>query len=105
MIAFGTRGDVQPAVAVGKALKARGHTVRVLAGANFKDWIEHHQLEAVPSKIDIRAVMESNLGREWIEKGGNQINQMRIIKKLTAQNRMGVDDRCLVGVSRCRADL
>jgi UDP:flavonoid glycosyltransferase YjiC (YdhE family) len=29
--------------------------------------------------------MESDLGRDWIEKGGNPISQMRIIKKLTDQ--------------------
>lgn len=85
MIAFGTRGDVQPAVALGKALKAEGHSVRILAGANFKNWIERHGLEAVASKIDMQTVMESDLGRDWIEKGGNSIRQMRVIKKLTDQ--------------------
>ncbi|HEX5692879.1 MAG TPA: glycosyltransferase, partial [Roseiflexaceae bacterium] len=30
MLAFGTRGDVQPVVALGKALKAVGHRVRIL---------------------------------------------------------------------------
>jgi len=85
MIAFGTRGDVQPAVVLGKELKAKGHSVRILAGANFKDWIEGHGLEAVASTIDIQSVMESDLGRDWIEKGGNPLTQMRIIKKLTDQ--------------------
>lgn len=83
MIAFGTRGDVQPAVALGKSLKAEGHSIRILAGANFKNWIERHGLEAVASRIDIQSVMESDLGRDWIEKGGNPITQMRVIKKLT----------------------
>ena len=85
MIALGTRGDVQPAIALGKALKSEGHIVRVLAGADFKDWINRHGLEAVAAKIDIQSVMESDLGRDWIEKGGNPITQMRIIKKLTDQ--------------------
>jgi UDP:flavonoid glycosyltransferase YjiC (YdhE family) len=85
MIAFGTRGDVQPAVALGKALKAEGHSVRILAGANFKDWIMQHGLEAVASKTDIQSVMESDLGRDWIEKGDNPITQMRVLKKLTDQ--------------------
>lgn len=85
MIAFGTRGDVQPAVALGKALKTEGHVVRILAGANFTSWIEGHGLEAVASKIDIQSVMESDLGRDWIEQGGNPLTQMRLIKKLTNQ--------------------
>ncbi|HET9528864.1 MAG TPA: glycosyltransferase [Blastocatellia bacterium] len=85
MIAFGTRGDVQPAVALGKSLKAEGHSVRILAGANFKDWIERHGLEAVAAKIDIQSLMESDLGRDWIEKGANPISQVSILKKLTEQ--------------------
>jgi UDP:flavonoid glycosyltransferase YjiC (YdhE family) len=85
MIAFGTRGDVQPAVALGKALKAEGHSVRILAGANFKTWIERHGLEAVTSTIDVQSIMESELGRDWVEKSGNPIAQMRILKKLAEQ--------------------
>jgi sterol 3beta-glucosyltransferase len=85
MIAIGTRGDVQPAVAVGKALSSKGHIIRILAGANFQNWIKSHGLEAVASQTDIQAVMESPLGREWIEKK-NPIAQMRVIKKLTDQS-------------------
>src|SRR5215813_5118336 len=85
MIAFGTRGDVQPAVALGKALKAEGHDVRILAGNNFKTWIERHGLIMVPSRIDIQTVMESDLGRMWIEMGHNPIAEMRVIKKLSDQ--------------------
>ena len=85
IIAFGTRGDVQPAVALGKALKAEGHYIRILAGLNFKSWIERHGLEAIASQIDIQAVMESDLGREWTEKGSNSIKQMRVIKELNEQ--------------------
>jgi sterol 3beta-glucosyltransferase len=84
MIAFGTRGDVQPAIALGKALKAEGHSVRLLAGANFKNWIEGHGLEAVASTINIQTIMESDLGRDWIE-SNNFITQLRILKKLTEQ--------------------
>jgi len=85
IIAFGTRGDVQPAVALGKALKTSGHNIRILAGANFKKWIESHGLEAIASSIDIQTLMESDLGRDWIEHGTSSIKQMRIIKKLTDQ--------------------
>src|SRR5215475_3047133 len=82
IIAFGSRGDVQPAVALGKALKAEGHRIRILAGLNFKSWIERHGLEPIASKIDIQALMESELGREWAEKGSNIFKQMHVVKKL-----------------------
>jgi len=82
IIAFGSRGDVQPAVALGKALKAEGHRIRILAGLNFKSWIERHGLEPIASQIDIQDLMESELGREWAEKGSNLFKQMHVVKKL-----------------------
>ncbi len=89
MLAFGTRGDVQPAIALGKALKAKGHHVRLAASANFKNWIEGHGLEATASSVDIQAVMDSEGGREWAERGNDPIQQMRIMKRLL--DRHGLD--------------
>ena len=82
IIAFGSRGDVQPAVALGKALKVEGHSIRILAGRNFKSWIERHGLDPIASQIDIQSIMESELGREWAEKGSNLLKQMQVVKKL-----------------------
>ena len=69
IIAIGTRGDVQPAIALGKALQGRGHRVRLLAGANFADWIRSHGLEAAPATVDMQATMEGALGQEWMHSG------------------------------------
>jgi UDP:flavonoid glycosyltransferase YjiC (YdhE family) len=59
IIASGTRGDVQPAIALGVALRDGGHAVRVLAGSGFGAWIEAHGLDAAPSRVDMQAVMAS----------------------------------------------
>ena len=87
-IAYGTRGDVQPAVAVGKALRQRGHTVRLIAGANFADWIQHHGLIPVPTQIDMQAIMASEGGRDWVEKGHNPVKELRIMRKLLKKHGM-----------------
>jgi UDP:flavonoid glycosyltransferase YjiC (YdhE family) len=81
-IAFGTRGDVQPILALGKALKARGHAVRVVASSNFKPWIETHGLDAATSDVDIQAVMMSEGGYDWIEHGNSPMRQLRVMRKL-----------------------
>jgi len=81
-IAFGTRGDVQPAIALGQALQANGHHVRILASAHFKPWIESHGLEAAEASVDIQAVMESEGGQDWVEHGNDLIRQMRVMKAL-----------------------
>ena len=44
IIAFGTRGDVQPLLALGRGLRQAGHEVCVVAGANFQSWIERSYL-------------------------------------------------------------
>lgn len=86
MTAFGTRGDVQPAIALGKALHAQGYRVRLIASANFGAWIKSHGLEVAPSQIDIQALMLSEGGHDWVEKGNNPIAQIRLMRRLLDQS-------------------
>ncbi len=85
LIASGTRGDVQPAIALGKALQTAGYQIRILASPNFCSWIENHGLEAAPSQVNVQEVLESEGGKEWIENGHNPLVQMRVMKKLFAK--------------------
>lgn len=82
IIASGTRGDVQPAIALGKTLQTAGYRVRLLASRGFRDWVEGHGLEAAPAQVDIQAVMASEGGREWVERGHNPLVQQRVMRKL-----------------------
>lgn len=82
MIAYGTRGDVQPAIALGKGLQAAGHAVRLVASANFEEWIVAHGLEPAVASVDIQEMMESEGGQEWVERGHNPLVQTRIMKRL-----------------------
>lgn len=45
LLTLGTRGDVQPFVALGKVLQARGHSVRICANQGYQDFIESHGLD------------------------------------------------------------
>ncbi|MBC8170868.1 MAG: glycosyltransferase, partial [Anaerolineae bacterium] len=81
IMATGTRGDVQPMIALGKALQAQGHTVCLLAGSNFGQWIESHGLEAYPT-VDMEALMRSELGIKWVE-STSQLEQLKYMKALT----------------------
>jgi UDP:flavonoid glycosyltransferase YjiC (YdhE family) len=42
---YGSRGDVEPLVALGCALRAHGHSVMVVAPADFSDFVPSHGLE------------------------------------------------------------
>ncbi|SNX85601.1 probable UDP-glucose:sterol glucosyltransferase [Melanopsichium pennsylvanicum] len=45
MLTIGSRGDVQPYIALAKALQADGHRVRIATHAEFGDWIMGHDIE------------------------------------------------------------
>ncbi|KAH8120518.1 UDP-Glycosyltransferase/glycogen phosphorylase [Phellopilus nigrolimitatus] len=44
-LTIGTRGDVQPYIALAKGLLADGHKVRIATHGEFKEWIESHGIE------------------------------------------------------------
>ncbi|KAI4350144.1 hypothetical protein L6164_010653 [Bauhinia variegata] len=48
MLIVGTRGDVQPFVAIGKRLQEHGHRVRLATHKNFKDFVLNAGLEFYP---------------------------------------------------------
>lgn len=51
---IGSRGEVQPIVALGRELRALGHDARLCAPPNFKEWIESFGLACVPIGPDVR---------------------------------------------------
>jgi vancomycin aglycone glucosyltransferase len=54
LTAVGTRGDVQPALALALALRQRGHGVRLCISPNFIEWAERLGLEARPMGVEMR---------------------------------------------------
>ncbi|KAJ3718409.1 hypothetical protein C8R42DRAFT_697487 [Lentinula raphanica] len=44
-LTIGSRGDVQPYIALAKGLQADGHQVRIATHKEFKEWIESHNIE------------------------------------------------------------
>jgi vancomycin aglycone glucosyltransferase len=60
LASHGTRGDVQPIIALGVALRARGHSVRLVAPANFVTWVGGFGLEAQSDGIDVEALLRSS---------------------------------------------
>ncbi|KAF8592020.1 glycosyltransferase family 1 protein [Ramaria rubella] len=44
-LTIGSRGDVQPYIALGKRLLQEGHHVRIATHGEFKEWIEAHNIE------------------------------------------------------------
>lgn len=55
----GTRGDVQPMLALAVALRARGHAPAFVLPSNFLDWIRACGFDAVSNGVDIEADMRA----------------------------------------------
>ena len=69
MIALGSRGDVQPYIALGKGLKAAGHTVRLATSQDFEALVKSHGLEFWLMRGNMQEMIESRQVRELLEKG------------------------------------
>lgn len=67
LLAFGSRGDVQPLLPLSAGLREVGYGVQIAAGSNFKSAIENRGFEFVDVGIDVEALMNSATGKEWIE--------------------------------------
>src|SRR4051812_22891127 len=50
----GTRGDVQPIVALGSRVRDLGHQVRLCVPPNFVAWVGGFGFEAVPVGVEMR---------------------------------------------------
>lgn len=60
LTAIGTRGDVQPVVALAQTLRQRGHTVRIGAPPDFGEWVTGMGFEFVPVGVDMRVYMREH---------------------------------------------
>jgi UDP:flavonoid glycosyltransferase YjiC (YdhE family) len=69
LVTAGSRGDIQPYIALGRGLQARGHTARLATHALYADWIRGHGLEFAPVEGDPMAAFQHEHGREWLETG------------------------------------
>jgi len=56
-LTIGSRGDVQPFIALCKGLKAEGHTVTIATHIEFEDWIRSHGINFAPIAGDPAQLM------------------------------------------------
>lgn len=88
---FGSRGDVQPFVALGKGLKAAGHEVMVCTSGNFETFITEHGLQYGYATDEIMKLMDTDIGREAMEDTvgllGTAKTMMKMVKLAKPLNR------------------
>lgn len=85
IFAAGSRGDIQPCLALARGLVAAGYTIRMAAPADFADFIQGHGVDFYPLRGDVQQIMASDTGRDFMEKGGaNPLKSIRTIRTLIA---------------------
>ncbi|MEV6275006.1 glycosyltransferase [Nocardia sp. NPDC051832] len=79
----GTRGDVQPAVALGLELRRRGHDVFVGAPPNLVDFVTRAGLTATPCGPDVQQLYSSEEGQRALA-AGSSFRLMQLVGKQMA---------------------
>lgn len=82
IVAVGSRGDVQPFVALGRGLAAAGYDVVVATHDNFRAFVEGHGLGFGSIGGDAQAIVRDGRGLEWIETGHNPLAFARGFRSL-----------------------
>ena len=82
ILTIGSRGDVQPYLALGLGLKKAGHQVRLATNFTFAEFINSRGLEFAPLEGDPKELLEGETGQLWLETSGNPIQFFRLYAEL-----------------------
>lgn len=77
IVAIGSRGDMQPCIALGNALLRSGFAVRIVAPAPFAELVTGHGLEFAGLPVDPSGMLNGDIGREWVESGRDPVAFIR----------------------------
>jgi sterol 3beta-glucosyltransferase len=78
----GSRGDVQPYIALGLGLQAAGHRVCIATHADFETLVREYGLDFFAIEADGRALQASAHGDRMLKAGGNPVAFLREFVRL-----------------------
>jgi sterol 3beta-glucosyltransferase len=84
---FGTRGDIQPFIALGKGLKTAGYEVGICTSEGFKSFVEEHGLNYIYMNNELLRLTQAVLGED-----ARLRNTMRIVSQMMPAIRRSMDD-------------
>ncbi len=92
ILAMGSRGDVQPYVALGAGLVRAGHRVRILTHENFQGMVQSGGMELRPLRGDVEQLLKEGRFQDSLEKG-DMIKILRVMQEeTTRRGRDGIID-------------
>lgn len=76
---IGTRGDVQPYVALGEGMRQVGHDVTVCTNARYRHLVAERGLDYSPLSDDLVALIDTPEGREAIAAAGGATSRLKAL--------------------------
>jgi sterol 3beta-glucosyltransferase len=77
LLTIGTRGDVQPFIALGQRLKQNGHDVALCTSSSFSSFVERQGLEYRYLNNDFVELAQGETGRRAMEESGGLVGRLR----------------------------
>jgi len=87
----GTRGDVQPYLALAVGLQQAGHQVTLATSYNYTDWIQAYGVQAHPTQFSMQEFMKKP-EVQAILKGRNFVKQLRVFREMMSQGPKAMDE-------------
>ncbi len=84
ILTLGSRGDVEPYVALGRGLQAAGHDVRIATHAMFKTFVNERKLDFFPIVADPVEISRTEAARDWVDDGGDILRWARGLHRTVA---------------------
>ena len=84
---FGTRGDIQPFIALGIGLKDAGHAVAICTSEGYRSFVEEHQLDYVFMSNELL-----QLSQDGLDGTGGVVGTFKTIQKIPPAVRNMMDD-------------
>ncbi|MFS4097491.1 glycosyltransferase [Streptomyces sp. AF1A] len=97
IFAAGSRGDVQPCLALGRALQRRGDAVRILASLRYRHLIAGAGLDLHPLPVDPVEIIESAEGQELLAGRRNPVAFIRHMDRVMRPRMMSMLEETQIG--------
>lgn len=78
MSSIGSRGDVQPLLALAIQVQSLGHEARLCVAPNFKGWVESFGIECLPIGPDLRQLTGGNAPKQPTSPSVGQLRQLAV---------------------------
>ncbi len=98
IIAPGSRGDVQPYIALGKGLQEAGHVVRLVTHVDFEELVNSHGVEFWPVKGSVQAIAQSQEMRARLATG----NFLAVMSQMAKEAQRGARVLAEGGLAACQ---